>query len=408
MPRNPLLSNQSFMAFFASRVSSTMAIQMMMVAVGYQMYDITHSAWDLGMVGLLQFIPALLLTLIVGHVADTFDRRRILGVCFTAQAIVGILLVWASLGGWINRELIFAASVALGTARAFQIPTQQALPPLLVSETILPQALAFSSGGMQFAVISGPAIGGFVYVAGAHAVYAVCAVLFALGALFLIRVRYARTPTRTREPVSWQTLFAGVHYMRQNKTVLGATTLDLFAVLLGGATALLPIYARDILHTGTWGLGFLRAAPAVGALLTSIWLTRNPIRHHTGKAMFAAVAVYGITTIIFGLSTNFMLSMVMLAISGAGDMVSVVIRQSLVQLETPDEMRGRVSAVNSIFIGASNQLGEFESGTLAAAFGAVSSVVIGGLGTLAVVAIWMRLFPQLTQRDQLQRTPAMT
>lgn len=403
MPRSSLLHNQSFMAFFASRVATTMAIQMMMVAVGYQMYDITHSAWDLGMVGLLQFIPALLLTLIVGHVADTFDRRRILGVCFAVQAIVGALLVWASLGGWVNREVIFAASVALGAARAFQIPTQQAIPPLLVGDDILPQALAFSSGGMQFAIISGPAIGGFVYVGGPFAVYAVCSVLFAFGAMFLTRVRYARTPTRSREPVSWHTLFAGVRYMRQNKSVLGATTLDLFAVLLGGATALLPIYARDILHTGTWGLGFLRAGPAVGALLMSIWLTRHPIQHRTGKVMFGAVAVYGVATVIFGISTNFILSLAMLAVSGAGDMVSVVIRQSLVQLETPDEMRGRVSAVNSIFIGASNQLGEFESGAMAAALGAVSSVVIGGVGTLAVVAIWMRLFPQLTQRDKLQR-----
>lgn len=403
MPRSALLQNQSFMAFFASRIATTMAIQMMMVAVGYQMYDITHSAWDLGMVGLLQFLPALLLTLVVGQVADSFDRRRIMGVCYVAQAIVGVLLVWASLGGWVGREVIFAASVALGTARAFQLPTQQAVPPMLVEESILPQALAFNSGGMQFAIISGPAIGGFVYVGGPYAVYAVCTVLFAFGALFLTRVSYLRQPTRTREPVSWHTLFAGVRYMRQNKTVLGATTLDLFAVLLGGATALLPIYARDILHTGTWGLGFLRAAPAVGALLTSIWLARHPIQRRTGKVMFGAVALYGVSTIIFGLSTNFLLSFVMLAISGVGDMISVVIRQSLVQLETPDEMRGRVSAVAAIFIGASNQLGEFESGVMAAAFGAVSSVTIGGIGTLAVVALWMKFFPQLTQRDRLQR-----
>jgi len=403
MPRNPLLQNPSFLAYFASRVATTMALQMLMVAVGYQMYDITHSAWDLGLVGLLQFIPALLLTLIVGHVADTFDRRRILALCCTAQAAVAILLVCGSLGGWISREHILIASVALGTARAFQMTAQQALPPLLVPTGILPQALAFNSAGGQFAFITGPAAGGFIYVAGAHVVYAVCAVLLIIGIAALTRVRYVNAPIRSREPVSWTTLFAGFNYIWHNKSVLGATSLDLFAVLLGGATALLPIYARDILHTGTWGLGILRAGPAVGALAMSIWLTRRPIQHHTGKAMFGAVAVYGVATILFALSTNFLFSLAMLVISGAGDMVSVVIRQSLVQLETPDEMRGRVSSVNSIFIGASNQLGEFESGVTAAMFGAVPSVVIGGIGTLAVVGIWMRFFPQLTQRDSLQR-----
>ena len=215
-------------------------------------------------------------------------------------------------------------------------------------------------------------------------------------------VRYAHTPVMARQPLSWNNLFAGIHFIWQHKQVLGATSLDLFAVLLGGATALLPIYARDILHTGPWGLGFLRAAPAAGAFCMSIWLTRHPIERNAGKIMFGAVALYGLSTLVFGLSTSFALSLVALAISGAGDMISVVVRQSLVQLETPDTMRGRVSAVNSIFIGASNQLGEFESGVTAAAFGPVASVVIGGLGTLAVVGLWTRLFPELARRSRLQ------
>jgi MFS family permease len=401
MTHNPLFENRSFLAFWATRVCTTMANQMLMVAVGYQMYDLTHSAWDLGLVGLFQFLPALALTLVVGHMADRFDRRRILGLCQLAQVIVTVGLIWASLAGWISREHILAASLALGVTKAFQMPTQQALAPLLVPANILSQALAFNSAGAQFAIIAGPAAGGFVYIAGAHAVYGLCGLLFLLGLIFLTRVRYDHAPNMSREPVSWETLFAGIRFIWHKKPVLGAISLDLFAVLLGGATALLPIYARDILHTGSWGLGILRAGPAVGAFCMSIWLTRRPIQHKTGKIMFGAVALYGVTTLIFGISTNFLLSLGMLAISGAADMISVVIRQSLVQLETPDDMRGRVSAVNSIFVGASNQLGEFESGAAAAAFGAVASVVIGGVGTLVVVGLWMNLFPQLSKRDHL-------
>ncbi|MDP5240054.1 MFS transporter [Uliginosibacterium sp. 31-16] len=402
---NPLFQNRSFLAFWATRMCTTMANQMMMVAVGWQMYDLTHSAWDLGLVGLYQFLPALALTLVVGQVADRFDRRRVLGLCLVAQALIVAGLIWATFSGWISREHILLAAVALGVTKAFQMPTQQALGPLLVPAELLPRALAFNSAGVQFAIIAGPAAGGFVYVAGAHAVYGLCGLLFVAAAGFLAPVRYDHQPTLAREPVTRASLFAGIRFIWQRKAVLGATSLDLFAVLLGGAVALLPIYARDILHTGPWGLGFLRAAPAAGAFCMSIWLTRHPIEQRAGKVMFGAVAVYGLATLVFGVSTSFMLSLVMLAVSGAADMISVVIRQSLVQLETPDEMRGRVSAVNSIFIGASNQLGEFESGVTAAAFGPVASVVIGGLGTLGVVGLWMRLFPSLAQRDRLQPGP---
>lgn len=399
---NPLLKNHSFLAFWATRICTTLANQMMMVAVGYQMYDLTHSAWDLGLVGLCQFLPSLALVLVVGQIADRFDRRRVLALCLAGQFLVVAALIWATLAGWISREHILAASVALGVTKAFQMPTQQALVPLLVSADVLPRALALNSAGSEFAIMAGPAAGGFVYIAGAHAVYGLCGLLFLAALGFLMTVRYDHSPVAAREPVSLATLFAGVHFIWVRKSVLGAISLDLFAVLLGGATALLPIYARDILHTGSWGLGFLRAAPAVGSFVMSLWLANRPIEHNTGKVMFAAVAIYGITTVIFGLSTNFLLSLLMLAISGAADMISVVIRQSLVQLDTPDEMRGRVSAVNSIFVGASNQLGEFESGTVAALAGTVASVVIGGIGTLAVVGLWMKWFPELTRRDRLQ------
>ncbi|NSL54345.1 MFS transporter [Uliginosibacterium aquaticum] len=400
--KNPLFRQHAFLSFWVSRIFTTMANQMLMVGVGWQMYDLTHSAWDLGLVGLAQFLPALALTLVVGHVADRFDRRRVLGLCLVAQALVVLAMVWGTLSGWISREHILLASVALGAAKAFQMPTQQALAPLLVPAEILPRALAFNSAGAQFAIIAGPAAGGFVYVAGAETVYGLCGLLFLAALIFLARVRYDHAPAVSRQPVSWDSLFAGIRFIWQRKPVLGAISLDLFAVLLGGATALLPIYARDILHTGPWGLGILRAAPAVGAFAMSIWLTHHSIERGAGKLMFGSVAVYGLATLVFGLSTSFLLSLSMLAISGAADMISVVIRQSLVQLETPDEMRGRVSAVNSIFIGASNQLGEFESGATAAAFGAVGSVVVGGLGTLAIVGLWIKLFPQLAKRERLQ------
>jgi MFS family permease len=287
-------------------------------------------------------------------------------------------------------------------ARAFQMPAQQALTPMLVPPTMLPRAMAFSSVGTQAAIIGGPALGGLIFVAGASAVYAVCVGLFAAGSLLVFLVRYERVAVE-RAPVTVDTLLAGVRFIWAHKPVLGAVSLDLFAVLLGGAVALLPIFAKDILHTGPWGLGLLRSAPAVGALSMSIALTRWPIERRVGRALLVAVGVFGLCMVVFGLSTSLWLSMAVLAISGAADMVSVVIRQTLVQMETPDAMRGRVSAVNSIFIGASNQLGEFESGVMAALLGPVGSVVLGGVGTVAVALLWIRLFPSLARRDSLTR-----
>jgi MFS family permease len=292
-------------------------------------------------------------------------------------------------------------SVVLGLARAFQMPAQQALAPLLVPAPLLPRATAFNSAGTEVAVIGGPALGGLVFVAGAGAVYGVCLSLLLLAAVLALRLRY-RHVAPAHEPVTLASVSAGLTFVWRSKLLLGAVSLDLFAVLLGGATALLPMFAKDILQVGPWGLGLLRAAPAVGALLMSLVLTRWSIERGVGHKLLAAVAVYGLCMLAFGLSTSFVLSLLVLAISGAADMVSVVIRMTLVQLETPDEMRGRVSAVNSIFIGASNQLGEFESGATAAWLGPVGSVVLGGVGTLLVAAAWLRLFPALAHRDRMQ------
>lgn len=397
---SPLFGLRAFMRFWWARVAGTTGNQMLMVAVGWQMYELTGSAWDLGLVGLLQFLPALLLTLVAGHVADRYDRTRVLALCMAAQTVIALLLMAASHGHWASRGLLLWLSVALGMAKAFQMPAQQALVPSLVPTAVLPRALAFSSMGMQTAIIGGPALGGFIYVAGASVVYAVCAAAFVLAGVLFLHIGHPHVPP-PKEPVTLTTVLAGFRFIWQRPVVLGAISLDLFAVLLGGAVALLPMFAKDVLHVGPWGLGLLRAAPAVGALCMSAVLTRWPITRRVGKVMFAAVAIYGVATLCFAVSTVFVLSMLALWVSGAADMVSVVIRQSLVQLETPDAMRGRVSAVNSIFIGASNQLGEFESGATAALLGPVGSVLLGGIGTLAVAALWMKLFPALAQRERL-------
>ena len=416
MPSPRLSSFPAFMALWYARIAGTMANQMLMVAIGWQMYALTGSAWDLGLIGLCQFAPAVLLALATGHVVDRHHRGRILAACLGTQALAALALLVFSRGnagsaagglGWLGgREALLAMSVLIGIAKAYQLPAQQAIAPLLVPPEMLPRALAFSSAGMQAATIAGPAIGGFFYALGAWAAYGVCTTLFAIAAALLLRrVRYDHVPP-PKEPVTLATLLAGVAFIRSRPAVLGAISLDLFAVLLGGATALLPMFAKDILHTGPWGLGLLRSAPAIGALAVSLVLARWPITRRAGRVMFAAVALYGVATLAFGLSRWFALSWLALLVSGGADMVSVVIRQSLVQLDTPDAMRGRVSAVNSIFIGASNQLGEFESGATAALLGPVGSVVLGGAGTLLVAALWMRWFPSLARREQLGAGPS--
>ena len=394
-----LLAERPFIRFWLARLAAVLAQQMLMVAVAWQMYDLTGSAWDLGLVGLFQFVPALLLTLPAGHLVDKLRRGRIFALCMLAQGGVALLLVLATEGAFISRELILGLSILLGAARAFQMPSQQALLPMLVPTHLLERAVTLGSTGMQAGVICGPALGGLIYAAGPAWVYGVAGGLLLIAFGLMLSVHDPFLPST--EPTTLASVLAGVQFVWQNKLLLGATSLDLFAVLLGGATALLPIYARDILHTGPEGLGLLRAAPAAGALLMSLLLLRWPIQRKVGTWLLGSVAVFGLATVVFGLSEHFGLSLLALAITGAFDNISVVMRMTLVQLETPNEIRGRVSAVNSIFIGASNQLGEFESGATAALFGAVGSVVLGGVGTLAVAAGWFRLFPALARRDRM-------
>ena len=395
-----LTRERPFMQMWVARVCGTAAMQMLMVAIGWHMYELTGSAWDLGLVGLYQFVPALALALYAGHVADRLHRGRIVATCFAVQGVVALVLFAAQSSDHATRGLLLALSVVLGAVRAFQMPAQQSITPLLVPPLALPRAMAFSSSGTQAAIIGGPALGGLLFIAGMGVVYGTSVVLFVVAGTLAARVRYTQ-PVRAREPVTLKSVFAGVDFIWRRKPVLGAISLDLFAVLLGGAVALLPIYAKDILHTGPWGLGLLRGAPALGALVMSIVLTRRPVERHVGRTLLAAVAVFGLCMVVFGLSRSFALSLLALAVSGGADMVNVVIRQTLVQLETPDAMRGRVSSVNSIFIGASNQLGEFESGATAALLGPVGSAVVGGVGTMLVALAWVKVFPSLARRDRI-------
>ncbi|WP_286757553.1 MFS transporter [Ralstonia sp. RL] len=394
-------SYPAFRLFWFARLSTTFAYQMFGVAVGWQIYDLTRSAYVLGLVGLAQFLPSVVLVLASGHIADRYDRRRVVRACQAVEALVALSLSVMAAMGHASIQPIFLCVVVIGAMRAFETPTLQALLPSLVPPEVLPRAVALSSSAGQTGIILGPAVGGFLYVAGAPVVYATAAGLFLLAHVLIAWVRMARAaPVST--PVSLESLFAGIVFIKGRPVVLGAISLDLFAVLLGGATALLPIYARDILGTGAWGLGLLRSAPAVGALGMALFLAHRPLDRHVGRVMFAAVAIFGMATLVFGVSRWLPLSMLALVVLGASDMISVVIRTSLVQLDTPDAMRGRVSAVNSVFVGASNQLGEFEWGMVAGLLGPVASVVLGGLGTLLVVAIWMRLFPDLVRRDRMR------
>ncbi len=395
----PLLRQPNFRRFWLSRWASTLSGQMMMVALGWQMYDLTGSAWDLGLVGLVQFMPALLLALPAGQVVDRVERRRVLMAALLAQATVALLLAWGSLGQHIGRDSILALSVVLGSVRAFLFPATHALLPQLVARPELPRAMALASAALQGAIIVGPALGGALYGLGVAVVYAVAALGFGVALVCMAGVR-PRAMAPAVGTVGWSSVLAGLHFIRHRPVILGAISLDLFAGLLGGATALLPIFARDVLQAGPVALGLLRSAPAVGALAMSLALARWPLQRRVGPWLIGSAMAFGVAMGIFGASTHILLSMAALALSGAADMVSVVIRQTLVQLETPDDMRGRVSAVNAIFIGASNQLGEFESGATAAKWGAVASVVGGGVATVAIAALWTRLFPALARRDR--------
>jgi MFS family permease len=396
-----LLRERPFVQFWAARFSTTIALHMQAVAVGWQMYELTGNPLDLGLVGLVQFVPAFLLVLVAGHFADRHDRRRIISAAQAVAGLASALLTIGTSGGFLTREWILATVFVVGVARAFEAPTIAALLPALVPAALLPRAVAASSAAGQTGMIIGPAIGGLLYVVSPVLVYGLCCSLFLIAGILVFALRVVPRQAQ-REPVTLERLFAGIAFIRTNPIVLGAIMLDLFAVLLGGATALLPIFARDILETGPWGLGVLRAAPGIGALIVSVLLTQFPPKQRVGRVIFAAVASFGAATLVFALSNAFVLSTIALVVLGGADMISVVARQTLIQLHTPDAMRGRVSAVNSMFVVASNQLGDFRAGLMAALIGAVPAVLIGGIGTLVVVLACWRTFPALARVDRFE------
>lgn len=392
--------HRSFALFWSARLGAWLAEQMQTVAVGWQMYELTGDPLDLGLVGLFQFIPTLALSLVAGHVVDSFDRRRILGVALALQTAAVVVLFALTTAGVATPGLIFAVVFAIGLAKAFAGPAQSALISAVVPAEDLPNAVAWNSTAMQTATIGGPALGGLLYLAGPAVVYGTAGILLSC-AVALVSVLRPRPVELSRRAVSWDSLLAGVSFIRNRPAILGAISLDMMAVMLGGATALLPVYAKDILFVGPWGLGLLRSAPAVGALLTAVVLARWSVKRHAGRCLLSAVAAFGVGTVLFGLSTDAALSWGALFLLGAADEVSVFVRQTLIQLATPDQMRGRVGAVSGLFIGASNQLGAFESGVTAAWFGTVPAVVLGGVGAVAVAVLWAWRFPDLRRIDRL-------
>jgi MFS family permease len=399
-----ILARTDFRRYLSARLLATLAAQMQTVAVGWQIYAITRDPLDLGLIGLSQFLPFVVLILPAGQVADHYDRRRILTACYAVEALCAVLLLWFTIQSITSAWPVFAAMTLLGCARAFSMPSGQALLPNLVPREEFTRAVALNSSVFQIATVVGPAVGGLLYLAGPRIVYSSVLALALISIVLMLRVQSGgRLSTAEREPASLQTLLSGLRFVRSKPIVLGAISLDLFAVLFGGATALLPIFASDILHVGPSGLGLLRTAPGVGASLCAVVLAFLPITRHVGPWMFGGVAMFGVATIVFGYSTSFMLSLFALLVLGAADMVSVYVRHLLVQLETPDRIRGRVSAVSAVFIGASNELGEFESGVTAKWWGTVRAVIIGGIATLVVTGLWARLFPSLWRMDDLPK-----
>jgi MFS family permease len=396
-----LFRHRPFVLYFLARTLSEFAHQIAAVAIGWQIYALTQSAFALGLVGLAQFLPTAAFIFIAGHAADRFDRKRIVQACQIVAGLAAAFLAFGSSAGWLTVSEIFVAVAVFGAATAFDSPASAALLPAVAPQGMLQKATATATAAFQVASISGPALGGFAYVLGAPAPYTLMATLWLLAATLTGAMALSRPDTKP-EPPTFRDLFTGVGFVRRNPPLLGAISLDLFAVLFGGATALLPIYARDILHTGPWGLGVLRAAPALGALTMAVVLAHTTVNRHTGLRMFQAVIVFGVATVIFALSRSLALSVAALVVLGAADTISMVIRIALVQLSTPDEMRGRVGAVNYLFVNTSYQLGEFESGVTAALFGTVPAVVLGGLGTIAVALLWMRLFPALRKIERLE------
>jgi MFS family permease len=396
-----LAHEHAFIRYLIARCFGTLAVQMQTVAVGWQVYDITKDPLDLGLIGLSQFLPFIILILPAGHAADHYDRRRILTACYFLNMVSALGLLAFSILGVHAAGPIFAVMTLLGVTRAFAMPSAQALVPNLVPPELFARATAVNSTVFQVCTIVGPTLGGVLYLAGPGAVFGTVATLLAISTLLMTKVRIGGRSSTGAPAVTLRSLLSGLTFVRSKPVVLGAISLDLFAVLFGGATALLPIYARDILHTSSVGLGVLRTAPGIGAAVCALLLSLAPLDRNVGRWLFGGVGLFGVATVVFGLSTNIVVSVIALVLLGAGDMVSVYLRHLLVQLETPDEIRGRVSAVNAVFIGASNELGEFESGITAAWFGTVRAVVLGGLATVLVAGTWAWWFPQLRRMDRL-------
>jgi len=389
-----VLRHRGFALFFVMQVVSAMGRQVVAVAVGWQVYDLTRNPADLGLVGLFQFAPAFLLVLVTGAAADRFNRRMIAAVCLSGEGLCAAAILFFTWQGSITVGAIFWLLALFGTFRAFVSPATKSLVPNLVPERELSSAVALSSSSWELAIIVGPAVGGLLYVFGAEIAYGAALILFLLSAACVALI--PKPPQKTvAEPPTWRSLSAGIRYIWNEKIVFGAISLDLFAVLLGGAVALLPVYARDILDVGPWGLGLMHSSMGVGSLATALYLTSRPIRNHAGIAMFAAAFLFGLCTIVFGVSSIVWLSMLMLAVMGAADMISVYVRQTLVQLRTPDQVRGRVNSVTTVVTGASNEIGGFRAGMIAALIGTVPAVVVGGLGTMAIAALWAYKFPEL-------------
>jgi MFS family permease len=396
------LAHRDFRRFLTINFLWTLATQVQSIAVSWQIYNISHSPLALGYVGLSQFLPMALFTLPAGHAADRFDRRRIMIAGFCVEVLTAGMFLMLSFSASNVVWPFYGVLALFGIARSFVGPAAQSLVPSLVPEDRFPQAVALTSAAFQTAAITGPAVGGAIYLLGPAFAYGVCLALFATVVLVILSIQ-TRSVTHPKEAdlSGFARLMAGVSYVRSNRILMGAISLDLFAVLLGGSIALLPVYARDVLHVGSFGLGVLRSGPALGAVVFGLLLGRTPLERNTGAVMYVCVAIFGGATIVFGLSSNFPLSLAALIVMGASDMVSVYVRNTLTQLATPDAMRGRVSAVNRLFVTASNELGEFESGLTATWFGTVPAVVIGGIGTIAVVAMWSWLFPDLRDVDRL-------
>ncbi|WP_311030814.1 MFS transporter [Mesorhizobium koreense] len=386
--------HRAYLRFWTARLLTTFATQVVSVAVGWQMYDLTRDPFDLGLVGIVQFLPSLILFLVTGIVADRFGRRIIMGLAGLLEAACAAALLLLTWSGAISAALIFAVLAVFGVARAFFSPASASLVANLVPEEDFANAVAWNSSAWQVATIAGPTAGGLLYGISPVIAFATAASMMAAGGLLALSIPKPAQQSQAEKP-SLDMLFAGFRYIRAEKVVLGAISLDLFAVLLGGAVALLPVYARDILDLGPWGLGLLRSAPGVGSLAVAVWLAGHPVRDRAGAIMFVGVGLFGLFTTLFGLSTITWLSVATLALIGAADMVSVYVRETLIQLWTPDHLRGRVNAVNMVFVGASNEVGEFRAGTMAALIGTVPAVVVGGIGAIAVAGLWAGLFPAL-------------